>query len=142
MGIRMETKSFKNPEVELTNVSFIGKLANILNLEPMFKIYSLFSTKSCNYSRLQESCFIFPTCHHLAHNILHKKKKKLHFVSITIIVFLHTFFGLAQFFKKPCNPVFNVLQFFQKKKWGTLPPLVKWVYIWFDNRCGVCNIFS
>jgi hypothetical protein len=26
---------------------------------------------------------------------------------------LHTFFGLAQFCKKPCNPVFNVLQFFK-----------------------------
>jgi hypothetical protein len=26
---------------------------------------------------------------------------------------LHIFFGLAQFCKKPCNPVFNVLQFFK-----------------------------
>jgi hypothetical protein len=68
-------------------------------------------------------------------------KESLHFVSITIIVFLHTFFGLAQFFKKPCNPVFNVLQFF-KKKWGTLPPLVKRVYIWFDNRWGGFVTFS
>jgi len=30
------------------------------------------------------------------------------------LAFLHTFFGLAQFCKKPCNPVFNVLQFFKK----------------------------
>ncbi len=31
--------------------------------------------------------------------------------------FLHTFFGLAQFCKKPCNLVFNVLlEFFYKKK--------------------------
>jgi hypothetical protein len=29
-------------------------------------------------------------------------------------VFLHTFFGLTQFCKKPCNPVFNVHQFFKK----------------------------
>jgi hypothetical protein len=28
---------------------------------------------------------------------------------------LHTFFGLAQFCKKPCNLVFNVLQFFKNK---------------------------
>jgi hypothetical protein len=28
---------------------------------------------------------------------------------------LHTFFGLAEFCKKPCNLVFNVLQFFKKK---------------------------
>jgi len=27
---------------------------------------------------------------------------------------LHTFFDLVQFCKKPCNPVFNVLQFFKK----------------------------
>jgi hypothetical protein len=32
------------------------------------------------------------------------------------LVFLHTFFGLAQFCKKPCNPVFNVLQSF-KNNW-------------------------
>jgi hypothetical protein len=29
------------------------------------------------------------------------------------LVFLHTFFGLAQFCKRPCNPVFDVLQFFK-----------------------------
>ncbi len=34
MGNRMKTKSFKNQEVDLKNVSFISKLANILNLEP------------------------------------------------------------------------------------------------------------
>jgi hypothetical protein len=27
---------------------------------------------------------------------------------------LHTFFSLAQFCNKPCNPVLNVLQFFKK----------------------------
>jgi hypothetical protein len=27
---------------------------------------------------------------------------------------LHTFFGLAHFWKKPCNPVFKVHQFFKK----------------------------
>jgi hypothetical protein len=30
------------------------------------------------------------------------------------LVSLPTFSGLAQFCKKPCNPVFNVLQFFKK----------------------------
>jgi len=34
--------------------------------------------------------------------------------ALVSLVFLHTFFGLAQFCKKPCNPVFNVLQFFKK----------------------------
>jgi hypothetical protein len=29
---------------------------------------------------------------------------------------LHIFCGLAQFCKKPCNPVFNLLLFFPKKK--------------------------
>jgi hypothetical protein len=28
---------------------------------------------------------------------------------------LQPFFRLAQFCKKPCNPVFNVFQFFKKK---------------------------
>jgi hypothetical protein len=34
--------------------------------------------------------------------------------ALVSLVFLHTFFGLAQFCKKLCNPVFNVLQFFTK----------------------------
>jgi hypothetical protein len=32
------------------------------------------------------------------------------------LVFLHTFFGLAQFCKKLCNPVFNVLSVLQKSE--------------------------
>ncbi len=32
------------------------------------------------------------------------------------LVFLHILFGLSQFCKKPCNPVFNVLQFLKKVK--------------------------
>jgi hypothetical protein len=31
-----------------------------------------------------------------------------------LLVFLHTFFSIAQFRKKPCNPVFNVLYNFNK----------------------------
>ncbi len=34
--------------------------------------------------------------------------------ALVSLVFLHPFFGLAQFCKKPCNPVFNVLQVFKK----------------------------
>ncbi len=34
--------------------------------------------------------------------------------ALVSLVFLQTFFGLAQFYKKPCNPVFNVLQVFKK----------------------------
>jgi hypothetical protein len=33
---------------------------------------------------------------------------------LVLLVFLHTFFGLVQFCKKPCNLVFNVLQLFKK----------------------------
>ncbi len=33
--------------------------------------------------------------------------------ALVSLVFLHTFFGLAQFCKRPCNPVFDVLQFFK-----------------------------
>jgi hypothetical protein len=33
---------------------------------------------------------------------------------VSLVFFAHTFFGLAEFCKKPCNPVFNVLQFFKK----------------------------
>jgi hypothetical protein len=36
--------------------------------------------------------------------------------ALVSLVFFHTFFGLAQFCKKPCSLVFNVLQFFEKKK--------------------------
>ncbi len=32
--------------------------------------------------------------------------------ALVSLVFLHIFCGLAQFCKKPCNPVFNVLLFF------------------------------
>jgi hypothetical protein len=35
-------------------------------------------------------------------------------LELVSLVFLHTFFGLAQLCKKPCNLVFNVLQFFKK----------------------------
>jgi hypothetical protein len=33
--------------------------------------------------------------------------------ALVSLVFLHTFFGLAHFCKKQCNPVFNVLGFFK-----------------------------
>ncbi len=36
--------------------------------------------------------------------------------ALVSLVFLHTFFSLAQFCKKPCNPVFNFLQFFNSVK--------------------------
>jgi hypothetical protein len=36
--------------------------------------------------------------------------------ALVSLVFLHTFFSLAQFCKKPCNPVFNVLEFFKNAK--------------------------
>ncbi len=113
MGIRMETKSFKKPRSWPSKCKFHRQTCKHFeswtNVQDIFS----FSTKSCNYSHLQESCFIFPLVIILL--TISSTKKNLHFVSITIIVFLHTFFGLAQFFKKPCNPVFNVLQFFKKK---------------------------
>jgi hypothetical protein len=51
--------------------------------------------------------------------------------ALVLLVFLHIFFGLAQFCKKQCNPVFNVLCFFQKNEERSL-------LIFIANVLGTC----
>ncbi len=45
--------------------------------------------------------------HHMTDGVLNTPNKLC--PALISLVFLHTFFGLAQFCKKPCNLVFNVL---------------------------------